>query len=165
MFYIYNIYNYLPLQRKALGKDLLKSICEGLNIKEQDYFSLYYSTPRDSRIWLDLERPLAKVFPNDPWILYFAVKFYPPEPAQLQEDITRYHLCLQVRNDILEGRLPCSFVTYALLGSYLVQSEMGDYDQNQMHDRSYLREFKIAPDQTPSLEEKVIDLHKTHKYK
>lgn len=93
----------------------------------------------------------------------FAVKFYSPEPAQLQEDITRYHLCLQVRNDILEGRLPCSFVTYALLGSYLVQSEMGDYDPNTMHDRSYLRDFKLAPDQSPQLEEKVVDLHKTHK--
>lgn len=59
--------------------------------------------------------------------------------------------------------MPCSFVTHALLGSYLVQSELGDYDPNEHKDRSYLREFKFAPKQTPELEEKVMDLHKTHR--
>jgi band 4.1-like protein 1/2/3 len=63
----------------------------------------------------------------------------------------------------LDGRLPCSFITHALLGSYLVQSELGDHDPTEMKDRSYLRDFKLAPNQTPELEEKVIDLHKSHK--
>lgn len=153
----------VTIDRKARGRDLLHSICAGLNVAERDYFGLLIHTPLDPRIWLDLERPLSKYFRSDPWIVDFAVKFYPPEPAQLHEDITRYHLCLQVRNDILEGRLPCSFVTHALLGSYLVQSELGDYDPNEMRDRSYLKEFKIAPVQSPELEDKVIDLHRTHK--
>lgn len=69
----------------------------------------------------------------------------------------------QVRNDILEGRLQCTFVTHALLGSYLVQSELGDYDANDHKDRSYLHEFKFAPNQTPELEDKVCELHKTHR--
>lgn len=84
------------VQRKSKGKDLLNSICQGLNIIEKDYFGLLYSTPLDPRVWLDLEKPVAKFFKSDPWVLQFAVKFYPPEPAQLQEDITRYQLCLQV---------------------------------------------------------------------
>lgn len=91
------------------------------------------------------------------------MKFYPPDPAQLQEDITRYQLCLQIRNDIIKERLPCSFVTHALLGSYLVQSEIGDYDPEE-HGRTYLKDFKFAPNQTPELVEKVMDLHKTHKF-
>lgn len=153
----------VTIDRKAKGRDLLSSVCAGLNIMEKDYFGLLLQTQQDPRIWIDLERPLSKYFKSDPWILDFAVKFYPPEPAQLHEDITRYHLCLQVRNDILEGRLPCSFVTHALLGSYLVQSELGDYDPNEMRDRTYLKDFKIAPNQTSELEEKVVDLHKTHK--
>ncbi|XP_075169066.1 erythrocyte membrane protein band 4.1 like coracle isoform X1 [Haematobia irritans] len=153
----------VTIDRKAKGRDLLNSICAGLNILEKDYFGLTYETPTDSRNWLDLDKPVSKFFGADPWPLQFAVKFYPPEPSQLQEDITRYHLCLQVRNDILEGRLPCTFVTHALLGSYLVQSEMGDYDPKEMPDRSYLKDFKIAPNQTPELEEKVMDLHKTHR--
>lgn len=153
----------VTIDRKAKGRDLLNSVCAGLNIVERDYFGLLISTPLDSRVWIDLERPLTKYFKSDPWILDFGVKFYPPEPGQLHEDITRYHLCLQVRNDILEGRLPCSFVTHALLGSYLVQSELGDYDPNEMRDKGYLKDFKIAPNQTPELEDKVLDLHKTHK--
>ncbi|KAL7023872.1 hypothetical protein ACKWTF_012822 [Chironomus riparius] len=153
----------VTIDRKAKGRDLLASVCSGLNIAEKDYFGLLLQTQPDPRIWIDLERPLSKYFKSDPWILDFAVKFYPPEPAQLHEDITRYHLCLQVRNDILEGRLPCSFVTHALLGSYLVQSELGDYDPNEMRDKTYLKDFKIAPNQTSELEEKVVDLHKTHK--
>ncbi|XP_055591596.1 protein 4.1 homolog isoform X3 [Uranotaenia lowii] len=153
----------VTIDRKARGRDLLNSVCAGLNILEKDYFGLTYTTPVDPRVWLDLERPIAKFFRSDPWEMNFEVKFYPPEPAQLQEDITRYHLCLQVRNDILEGRLPCSFVTHALLGSYLVQSELGDYDADDMKDRAYLKEFKFAPNQTPELLDKVMDLHKTHK--
>ncbi|XP_061391417.1 protein 4.1 homolog isoform X2 [Musca vetustissima] len=153
----------VTIDRKAKGRDLLNSICAGLNIVEKDYFGLTYETPTDPRNWLDLDKPVSKFFGTDPWSLQFAVKFYPPEPSQLQEDITRYHLCLQVRNDILEGRLPCTFVTHALLGSYLVQSEMGDYDPKEMSDRSYLKDFKIAPNQTTELEDKVMDLHKTHR--
>lgn len=99
----------------------------------------------------------------EPYKLGFEVKFYPPDPATLQEDITRYQLCLQIRNDILTGRLPCSFVTHALLGSYLVQSELGDYDPDHMS-KDYLKEFRFAPNQTPELEEKVAELHRTHKY-
>uniref|UniRef100_A0A1B0AGC2 Moesin/ezrin/radixin homolog 1 n=1 Tax=Glossina pallidipes TaxID=7398 RepID=A0A1B0AGC2_GLOPL len=155
----------VTIERKAKGRDLLNSICAGLNIVEKDYFGLTYETPTDPRAWLDLEKPVSKFFRSDPWPLHFAVKFYPPEPSQLQEDITRYHLCLQVRNDILEGRLPCTFVTHALLGSYLVQSEMGDYDAKEMPDRSYLQDFKIAPNQTAELEQKVMDLHKDHRGK
>ncbi|KAH8384747.1 hypothetical protein KR093_007339 [Drosophila rubida] len=154
----------VTIDRKAKGRDLVNSICAGLNIIEKDYFGLTYETPTDPRSWLDLEKPVAKFFRSDPWPLAFAVKFYPPEPSQLQEDITRYHLCLQVRNDILEGRLPCTFVTHALLGSYLVQSEMGDYDPKEMPTRAYLKDFKIAPNQAMELEDKVMDLHKTHKY-
>ncbi|XP_050743092.1 protein 4.1 homolog isoform X6 [Drosophila biarmipes] len=153
----------VSIDRKAIGRDVINSICAGLNLIEKDYFGLTYETPTDPRTWLDLEKPVAKFFRTDTWPLTFAVKFYPPEPSQLKEDITRYHLCLQVRNDILEGRLPCTFVTHALLGSYLVQSEMGDYDAEDMPTRAYLKEFKIAPNQTPELEDKVMDLHKTHK--
>uniref|UniRef100_A0A034V2T4 Moesin/ezrin/radixin homolog 1 n=1 Tax=Bactrocera dorsalis TaxID=27457 RepID=A0A034V2T4_BACDO len=153
----------VTIDRKAKGRDLINTICAGLNIVEKDYFGLTYDTPSDPRTWLDLDKPVSKFFRTDPWVLQFAVKFYPPEPSQLQEDITRYQLCLQVRNDILEGRLPCTFVTHALLGSYLVQSEMGDYDPKEMPDRRYLKDFKIAPNQTPELEDKVMDLHKTHK--
>ncbi|XP_010114670.1 PREDICTED: band 4.1-like protein 3, partial [Chlamydotis macqueenii] len=96
------------------------------------------------------------------WQFAFNVKFYPPDPAQLSEDITRYYLCLQLRDDIVSGRLPCSFVTLALLGSYTVQSELGDYDPDE-YGSDYISEFRFAPNHTKELEDKVIELHKSHR--
>lgn len=115
---------------------------------------------------MDLEKRVGKVFTKEPWQLSFVVKFYPPEPAALQEDITRYQLCLQIRNDIFSGRLPCSYVTHALLGSYLAQAERGDLDDlpaSALQNAAYLKDFQFAPNPTPELEQKVMELHKTHK--
>ncbi|XP_022912970.1 protein 4.1 homolog isoform X2 [Onthophagus taurus] len=150
------------IDRRAKGQELLLKVCESINIIEKDYFGLLYSDRHDPRNWLDLEERIGKVMKSEPWQFNFAVKFYPPDPAQLQEDITRYHLCLQIRNDILNNRLPCSFVTHALLGSYLVQSELGDYDADSMG-TNYLSTFKFAPNQSGELESKVMELHKTHR--
>ena len=50
------------------------------------------------------DKKISKQLKRRPWEFSFEVKFYPPDPAQLQEDITRYQLCLQVRNDILSGK-------------------------------------------------------------
>ncbi|XP_065167109.1 protein 4.1 homolog isoform X2 [Atheta coriaria] len=147
---------------KARGLDLLNKVCEAINLIERDYFGLVYSDRHDAHNWLDLEKRISKFMKNEPWRFKFEVKFYPPDPAQLQEDITRYHLCLQIRNDILNNKLPCSFVTHALLGSFLVQSEVGDYDGDTMG-RTYLKDFKFAPNQNAELTDKVIELHKTHK--
>ncbi|KAL8186515.1 UNVERIFIED_CONTAM: hypothetical protein K2H54_073354 [Gekko kuhli] len=97
-----------------------------------------------------------------PWLFTFNVKFYPPDPSLLTEDITRYFLCLQLRQDITSGRLPCSFVTHALLGSYTLQAELGDYDTEE-HNSDYIGEFQFAPNQTKEMEEKVIELHKSHR--
>lgn len=74
----------------------------------------------------------------------------------------RYFLCLQLRQDIASGRLPCSFVTHALLGSYTLQAELGDYDPEE-HASHDLSDFQFAPTQTKELEEKVAELHKTHR--
>ncbi|KAK6633178.1 hypothetical protein RUM43_012922 [Polyplax serrata] len=150
------------LDRKAKGQDLLLEICKHLNLAEQDYFGLLYEDRYERKNWLELDKRISKFLKNDPWNFIFQVKFYPPDPAQLQEDITRYQLCLQVRNDVLIGKLPCSFVTQALLGSYLVQSVLGDYDP-EVHKKNYLSDFKFAPNQSAELEEKVEELHKTHK--
>ncbi|KAJ6660114.1 hypothetical protein lerEdw1_018040 [Lerista edwardsae] len=112
--------------------------------------------------WLDPLKEIKRQIRNLPWLFTFNVKFYPPDPSQLTEDITRYFLCLQLRQDIVSGRLPCSFVTHALLGSYALQAELGDYDPEE-HDSDYIGEFQFAPNQTKEMEEKVVELHKTHR--
>ncbi|KAM9268088.1 protein 4.1 isoform 7-T9 [Morus bassanus] len=150
------------VDKHAKGQDLLKKVCDHLNLLEEDYFGLAIWDTPTSRTWLDPAKEIKKQVHGGPWDFTFNVKFYPPDPAQLTEDITRYYLCLQLRQDILTGRLPCSFATLALLGSYTVQSELGDYDSD-LHGPDYINEFKLAPNQTKELEEKVVELHKTYR--
>ncbi|XP_050182118.1 protein 4.1 isoform X25 [Myiozetetes cayanensis] len=150
------------VDKHAKGQELLKKVCDHLNLLEEDYFGLAIWDTPTSRTWLDPAKEIKKQVHGGPWDFTFNVKFYPPDPAQLTEDITRYYLCLQLRQDILSGRLPCSFATLALLGSYTVQSELGDYDPD-LHGPDYITEFKLAPNQTKELEEKVVELHKTYR--
>uniref|UniRef100_A0A8D0G2P5 Protein 4.1 n=1 Tax=Strix occidentalis caurina TaxID=311401 RepID=A0A8D0G2P5_STROC len=150
------------MDKHAKGQDLLKKVCDHLNLLEEDYFGLAIWDTPTSRTWLDPAKEIKKQVHGGPWDFTFNVKFYPPDPAQLTEDITRYYLCLQLRQDIIMGRLPCSFATLALLGSYTVQSELGDYDPD-LHSPDYISEFKLAPNQTKELEEKVVELHKTYR--
>ncbi|XP_054026677.1 protein 4.1 isoform X8 [Dryobates pubescens] len=150
------------VDKHAKGQDLLKKVCDHLNLLEEDYFGLAIWDTPTSRTWLDPAKEIKKQVHGGPWDFTFNVKFYPPDPAQLTEDITRYYLCLQLRQDIITGRLPCSFATLALLGSYTVQSELGDYDSD-LHGPDYINEFKLAPNQTKELEEKVVELHKTYR--
>uniref|UniRef100_A0A673U484 Protein 4.1 n=1 Tax=Suricata suricatta TaxID=37032 RepID=A0A673U484_SURSU len=149
-------------QKHAKGQDLLKRVCEHLNLLEEDYFGLAIWDNATSKTWLDSAKEIKKQVRGVPWNFTFNVKFYPPDPAQLTEDITRYYLCLQLRQDIVAGRLPCSFATLALLGSYTIQSELGDYDP-ELHGADYVSDFKLAPNQTKELEEKVMELHKSYR--
>ncbi|XP_063816380.1 band 4.1-like protein 1 isoform X2 [Pseudophryne corroboree] len=170
------------VEKHARGQVLFDTVCEHLNLLEKDYFGLTFcdsdsqkvilpQSTTDVRIssdvvalmnWLDPSKEIKKQIRSGPWTFGFTVKFYPPDPAQLTEDITRYYLCLQLRADIISGRLPCSFVTHALLGSYTVQAELGDYDPEENHG-NYVSELRFSPNQTRELEERVMELHKTYR--
>uniref|UniRef100_A0A8C3LP99 Erythrocyte membrane protein band 4.1 like 3 n=1 Tax=Chrysolophus pictus TaxID=9089 RepID=A0A8C3LP99_CHRPC len=150
------------VEKRSRGQVLFDKVCEHLNLLEKDYFGLTYRDSENQKNWLDPAKEIKKQIRSGAWQFAFNVKFYPPDPAQLSEDITRYYLCLQLRDDIVSGRLPCSFVTLALLGSYTVQSELGDYDPDE-YGSDYVSEFRFAPNHTKELEDKVIELHKSHR--
>ncbi|XP_029387407.1 band 4.1-like protein 3 isoform X8 [Mus pahari] len=150
------------VDKRSRGQVLFDKVCEHLNLLEKDYFGLTYRDAENQKNWLDPAKEIKKQIRSGAWHFSFNVKFYPPDPAQLSEDITRYYLCLQLRDDIVSGRLPCSFVTLALLGSYTVQSELGDYDPDECGN-DYISEFRFAPNHTKELEDKVIELHKSHR--
>ncbi|XP_016066955.1 PREDICTED: band 4.1-like protein 3 isoform X4 [Miniopterus natalensis] len=150
------------VEKRSRGQVLFDKVCEHLNLLEKDYFGLTYRDAENQKNWLDPAKEIKKQIRSGAWQFSFNVKFYPPDPAQLSEDITRYYLCLQLRDDIVSGRLPCSFVTLALLGSYTVQSELGDYDPDECGN-DYISEFRFAPNHTKELEDKVIELHKSHR--
>ncbi|XP_048666982.1 band 4.1-like protein 1 isoform X26 [Marmota marmota marmota] len=159
------------VEKHGRGQVLFDLVCEHLNLLEKDYFGLTFCDADSQKVpgwgpaarnWLDPSKEIKKQIRSSPWNFAFTVKFYPPDPAQLTEDITRYYLCLQLRADIITGRLPCSFVTHALLGSYAVQAELGDYDAEE-HVGNYVSELRFAPNQTRELEERIMELHKTYR--
>ncbi|XP_038579588.1 band 4.1-like protein 1 isoform X1 [Micropterus salmoides] len=150
------------VEKFAKGQTLLDMVCGHLNLLERDYFGLSFQDTDNSKNWLDPSKEIKKQIRVGSWTFGFSVKFYPPDPSVLIEDITRYYLCLQLRDDILSGRLPCSFVTHALLGSYTVQAELGDYEPEE-HGPDYVSDFRFAPNQTRELEERVMELH--HNYR
>ncbi|XP_077411634.1 band 4.1-like protein 3 isoform X3 [Vanacampus margaritifer] len=152
----------LNVEKRVKGHVLFDKVCDHLNLLEKDYFGITYRDVEKQKNWLDPNKDLKKQIRTGPWNFAFNVKFYPPDPAQLTEDITRYYLCLQLRDDVVSGRLPCSFATHTVLGSYTVQSELGDYDPEELGS-DYISELRFAPNQTKELEEKVMELHKTYK--
>uniref|UniRef100_A0A673H102 Band 4.1-like protein 2 n=1 Tax=Sinocyclocheilus rhinocerous TaxID=307959 RepID=A0A673H102_9TELE len=157
---------YIPAKnhtsKRAKGQYLFFQVCDHLNLLEKDYFGLSFKDNGEQSCWLDPTKDIKRQIRNSQWQFVFSVKFYPPDPSQLTEDITRYLLCLQLRQDIASGRLPCSFVTHALLGSYTLQAELGDHDPEE-HRLDYISDFQFAPNQTKELEEKVVELHKSHR--
>uniref|UniRef100_A0A665T0V5 Si:dkey-178k16.1 n=1 Tax=Echeneis naucrates TaxID=173247 RepID=A0A665T0V5_ECHNA len=150
------------VEKFAKGQTLLDMVCGHLNLLERDYFGLTFQDTDTTKNWLDPSKEIKKQIRVGAWIFGFSVKFYPPDPSVLIEDITRYYLCLQLRDDILSGRLPCSFVTHALLGSYTVQAELGDYEPEE-HGPDYVSDFRFAPNQTRELEERVMELHRNYR--
>ncbi|KAG8444238.1 hypothetical protein GDO86_009430 [Hymenochirus boettgeri] len=150
------------VEKRARGQVLFVKVCEYLNLLETDYFGLIYRDSADQKNWLDPGKEIKRQIRSSPWLFAFNVKFYPPDPSQLSEDITRYFLCLQIRQDISTGRLPCSFATHTILGSYSLQAEIGDYETNE-HSHDYINNFQFAPNQTKEMEDKIVELHKTHR--
>ncbi|XP_028327796.1 band 4.1-like protein 3b isoform X3 [Gouania willdenowi] len=152
----------LNVEKRSKGHVLFDKVCDHLNLLEKDYFGITHRDVENQKSWLDPSKELKKQIRAGAWNFAFNVKFYPPDPSQLSEDITRYYLCLQLRDDVVSGRLPCSFATHTVLGSYTVQSELGDYDPDELGS-DYISELRFAPNQTKELEEKVMELHKTYK--
>uniref|UniRef100_A0A8P4KJQ8 Erythrocyte membrane protein band 4.1 like 3 n=1 Tax=Dicentrarchus labrax TaxID=13489 RepID=A0A8P4KJQ8_DICLA len=150
------------VEKRARGLQLFEKVCEHINLLERDYFALSFRDADNNKNWLDPAKEMKKQVRGVPWNFSFNVKFYPPDPAQLSEDITRYFLCLQLRQDIVSGRLPCSFATHTGLGSYTVQSELGDYDPDECGS-DYISELCFAPNQTKEMEEKIMELHKSYR--
>ncbi|XP_034383812.1 band 4.1-like protein 2 isoform X3 [Cyclopterus lumpus] len=154
------------VEKRAKGQFLFFKVCEHLNLMEKDYFGLSYKDSHEQTCWLDptkeIKRQIRSKFYNN-WQFAFNVKFYPPDPSLLTEDITRYLLCLQLREDVASGRLPCSFVTHALLGSYTLQAEFGDHEPDQPRPLDNVGQLTFAPNQNKEMEEKILELHKSHR--
>ncbi|XP_072296895.1 band 4.1-like protein 2 isoform X6 [Eucyclogobius newberryi] len=151
------------VEKRVKGQYVFFKVCEHLNLVEKDYFGLAYKDAHDHKCWLDPTKEIKRQIRSNNWQFSFNVKFYPPDPSLLSEDLTRYLLCLQLREDVARGKLPCSFVTHALLGSYTLQAELGDYEADQPKPLDHMNQLTFAPNQNKEMEEKILELHKSHR--
>ncbi|XP_044752126.1 FERM, ARHGEF and pleckstrin domain-containing protein 1 isoform X2 [Coccinella septempunctata] len=152
------------IQAKAIGKVLFDQVCKQLHLLEADYFGLEYADTGGTKYWLDLQKPLSRQLGLslvDP-LLYFCVKFYTPDPGQLEEEFTRYLFCLQVKRDLAQGVMQCNENTAALMASYIVQAECGDFVTEDYPDHTYLSTFKFVPSQDHEMERRIMENHKKH---
>lgn len=148
------------IEPKCDGQVLLTQVWKHLNLIECDYFGLEFKNVQSYWIWLEPMKPIIRqVRKPKNAVLRLAVKFFPPDPGQLQEEYTRYLFALQLKRDLLEERLTCTANTAALLISHLLQSEIGDYDETL--DREHLKANEYLPNQEKSLE-KILDFHQRH---
>ncbi|XP_068278470.1 band 4.1-like protein 4A isoform X3 [Nyctibius grandis] len=152
------------IKKSTKGSVVLGYVFRHLNLVEIDYFGLRYCDRSHQTYWLDPAKTLAEhkelINTGPPYTLYFGVKFYAEDPCKLKEEITRYQFFLQVKQDVLQGRLPCPTNTAAQLGAYIIQSELGDYDPCK-HTAGYVSEYRFVPDQKEELEDAVERIHKT----
>ncbi|BFF98412.1 tyrosine-protein phosphatase non-receptor type 4 [Drosophila madeirensis] len=157
------------LEKRAKGSELLDQVFQYLELSERDYFGLLFpQKPGDVVRWVDAQKQFKKqcssvTLDNDAVpLLEFRVKFFVSDPSRLQEEFTRYQFYLQIKRNILLGKLPCSSNTQCLLASYTVQSELGDFNAAE-HQVGYLNGLQLLSEQTPEAERKVSELHKLHR--
>ncbi|CAL8246850.1 unnamed protein product [Lota lota] len=149
------------IQRDAKGQYLFDLICHHLNLLEKDYFGIRYVDPDKQRHWLEFSKSIAKQMKSQPpFTMCLRVKFYPPDPAALKEEITRYLVFLQIKRDLYHGRLLCKTSDAALLAAYILQAEIGDYDPGK-HPEGYSSKFQFFPKHSERLERRISDIHKT----
>uniref|UniRef100_A0A671L7V8 Erythrocyte membrane protein band 4.1-like 4A n=1 Tax=Sinocyclocheilus anshuiensis TaxID=1608454 RepID=A0A671L7V8_9TELE len=152
------------IKKSTKGSVVLDYVFSHVNLAESEYFGLRYCDRSHQTYWLDPWKTLAEhkdlITTGPPFTLYFGVKFYAEDPCKLKEEITRYEFFLQVKQDVLQGRLPCPFNISAQLGALAIQSELGDYDPYK-HTPGYVSEYRFVPDQKEELEDSIEQIHKT----
>ncbi|XP_049638438.1 FERM domain-containing protein 5 isoform X1 [Suncus etruscus] len=149
------------IQRDAKGQYLFDLLCHHLNLLEKDYFGIRFVDPDKQRHWLEFTKSVVKQLRSQPpFTMCFRVKFYPADPAALKEEITRYLVFLQIKRDLYHGRLLCKTSDAALLASYILQAEIGDYDPGK-HPEGYSSKFQFFPKHSEKLEKKIAEIHKT----
>uniref|UniRef100_A0A8C9Z9F2 Tyrosine-protein phosphatase non-receptor type n=1 Tax=Sander lucioperca TaxID=283035 RepID=A0A8C9Z9F2_SANLU len=133
------------LSVESTGQECLEAVAQRLELREITYFSLWYFNKQNQQRWIDLEKPLKKQLDKyglEPTV-YFGVVFYIPSVTQLQQEITRYQYYLQLKKDVLEGRISCSLEQAIRLASLAVQADFGDF--NRYDSQEFLQKFALFP--------------------
>uniref|UniRef100_A0A8C4LZK6 Band 4.1-like protein 5 n=1 Tax=Equus asinus TaxID=9793 RepID=A0A8C4LZK6_EQUAS len=121
----------VDLPKKAKGQELFDQIMYHLDLIESDYFGLRFMDSAQVAHWLDGTKSIKK-------------------------QVKRYLFVLQLKQDILSGKLECPFDTAVQLAAYNLQAELGDYDLAE-HSPELVSEFRFVPIQTEEMELAIFE--------
>ncbi|KAA3681578.1 tyrosine-protein phosphatase non-receptor type 4 [Paragonimus westermani] len=152
------------LDKYCRGQILLDLTFDYLELLERDFFGLVFNERQSGEAaiikWLDPTKKIRKQCSDQPpYTFWFRVKFYVSDPICLQQEYTRYQFFLQVRKDILEGRLPVTKSTSAHLAGLILQAELGDFNPEDCRP-GYVSQFRFIQQQTAEFESQASDWHR-----
>uniref|UniRef100_A0A8C5NV65 Erythrocyte membrane protein band 4.1 like 4b n=1 Tax=Jaculus jaculus TaxID=51337 RepID=A0A8C5NV65_JACJA len=154
----------VDLPKHAKGQDLFDQIVYHLDLVETDYFGLQFLDSAQVAHWLDHSKPIKKQMKVGPaYALHFRVKYYSSEPNNLREEFTRYLFVLQLRHDILSGKLKCPYETAVELAALCLQAELGECELPE-HTPELVSEFRFIPNQTEAMEYDIFQRWKECRY-
>ncbi|XP_062987359.1 band 4.1-like protein 4B isoform X2 [Elgaria multicarinata webbii] len=146
----------VELAKHAKGQDLFDQIVYYLDLVETDYFGLQFMDTFQVMHWLDHSKPIKKqIKMGPPYMFQFRIKYYSSEPNNLHEEFTRYLFVLQLRQDILSGKLKCPYETAVELAGLCLQAELGECELPE-HTPELVSEFRFTPNQTEAMEFEIF---------
>ncbi|XP_074654164.1 tyrosine-protein phosphatase non-receptor type 21-like [Tubulanus polymorphus] len=117
------------LTAESTGRECLENIAPRIELSELQYFGLRYFNKKLGLHWTDLDKPLKKQLEKNDHspTLFFGVTFYVSDVHNISDEMVRYYYYLQLKSDVIEGRLPCTPEHAVLLASYSAQADFGDF--------------------------------------
>ncbi|XP_029550482.1 FERM domain-containing protein 4B isoform X2 [Salmo trutta] len=162
----------LLVQPKLLSRDLLDLVSSHFNLKEKEYFGLFFIDDTGQSNWLQLDR---RVLDHDftkktgPLELKFLVRFYIEKITFLKDNTTVELFFLNAKSSVFNEIIEVESENVFKLAAYALQEAKGDYT-NVESSRSDLNKLPVLPTRVlrehPSLsycEDRVIECHENLK--
>lgn len=148
----------------STGKECLMNVAQRLGLGQPEFFGLCYigkDSPNSSR-WVNMDKPLKRQLDKKAknFNIHLRVMHYITNVQFIQDDFTRYHYYLQLKNDLLEGRIICNASQASLLASYSMQAEFGNYDAARHTPNRLQQEIffsKVLTEAEPREQESLLD--------
>ncbi|CAG9764235.1 unnamed protein product [Ceutorhynchus assimilis] len=137
------------LSSESTGQDCLDVVCQKLGLNQPKFLGLQYIScnSENNVCWLELDKPMKRQLDKYARGLsvYLRVMYYVISGVRLiTDEVTRYHYFLQLKQDVMEGRVSCTPPQATELASYCMQAEFGNFD-SERHTALYLKDFQLFP--------------------
>eukprot|EP00800_Vazella_pourtalesii_P013656 TRINITY_DN3312_c0_g2_i1.p1 TRINITY_DN3312_c0_g2~~TRINITY_DN3312_c0_g2_i1.p1 ORF type:complete len:772 (-),score=197.82 TRINITY_DN3312_c0_g2_i1:76-2136(-) len=171
----------------SLVTDLFQQVVAFLSLQEPENFSLAI-IQQGEEVFLNLDLPLFKYAPKG-WIdrptdlhkqhiakrrgrerrfsVYFRVKFFVENVRLLKSRQTRHLYYLQLKKDLLEGRVSCEGEPALALAGLSLQIEIGDYrpdseNGSYYETRDYLHHRVLDSLSADTISDTLKQMHQSH---